>query len=241
MRAKSEYPTRHGDQNAIDGSDPVPPGVWFTPVLTNGFGFLRFRRTNENDVQFEADLVDINPGDVVTTIDGPYRPAQDAYGVGRYGPDDDATPGVCVWKLETNGDLVFIGPVVSSGPGTDTTAIHWGSNTDPLSTGIEIDTLGSDDIVLDAGGSNNKFIVSGGGNMLLLTGSGTNIELTADGSIELDAGADVSIDAQGVIELGLTTGQTFTVKDNSGNPMLQMTEGSPDLHLPTGGNVVFDL
>jgi hypothetical protein len=34
---------------------------------------------------------------------------------------------------------------------------------------------------------------------------------------------------------------TVTVRDSSNNPILQMTDGSPDLHLPAGGNVVFDL
>ncbi len=215
MRAKTEYPAVHGAQNAIDGSDPVPPGVWFTPVLVNGFGFLRFRRTNENDVQFEADLVDLNPGDVVATIDAPYRPAQDAYGVGKYGPDD-STPGVCVWKLQTNGDLVFVGAVVSSGPGTDTTAIHWGANTDPTGSGVTLSDLGSL-------------------NLILLSSNFFQIYDSTGGTVRLLVGED------GTFVFGLGTGTTYTVVDSSNNPMLQMTEGSPDLHLPTGGNVIFDL
>jgi len=34
---------------------------------------------------------------------------------------------------------------------------------------------------------------------------------------------------------------TFTFYDSGSQPMLQMTDGSPDLHIPTGGNVVADL
>ncbi len=223
MRAKSEYPTTHGDQNAIDGSDPVPPGVWFTPVLTNGSGFIRFRRTNENDVQFEADLTDLNPGDVVTTVDAPYRPAQDAYGVGKYGADD-STPGVCVWKLQTNGDLVFVG--TASGSGTDTTAIHWGPNTDPTGAGVTISDVSAAPL----------FDLSTPGLAVIYTRIGWAF------IVQNEAGDSVLYaDDAGNVNCTLGVGQEFIVYDNTGGRMLQMTEGSPDLHLPTGGNVIFDL
>ncbi len=39
----------------------------------------------------------------------------------------------------------------------------------------------------------------------------------------------------------LNAAATFTVYNHLGNPILRMTEGSPDLHIQTGGNLVADL
>ncbi len=39
----------------------------------------------------------------------------------------------------------------------------------------------------------------------------------------------------------LLAGQTFTLLDSSSNPKIQWTEGTNDLHIPTGGTIVADL
>ncbi len=232
---------QHGRNGAIVGSDPIPPGPWITPSLTNGAGFIRYRRTNENDVQFEADLSGLNPGDVVTTIVAPYIPLRDAYGVGKYGAGD--TPGVCVWKLATTGDLVFVGQ--AGGAGSDTTAIHWGANTDPTGSGVTLDALGSLILnllasnalrVYDSTGVLLRFLVNEAGSTYVGLGTSENFKVDDSSFNTL-----FRIDDNGAITMRLNSGQQLNLNDSSDNPMLQMTEGSPDLHLPTGGNVIFDL
>lgn len=42
------------------------------------------------------------------------------------------------------------------------------------------------------------------------------------------------------LTLDRATGK-FTLRDSANNPLLQMTDGSPDLHIPAGGTLVADL
>ncbi len=185
---------------------------------------MRFRQTNENDVQFEADLSGLTSGDVVTTIDEPYRPAQDAYGVGKYGID--ASPGVCVWKLETTGNLVFVGSA------SDTGAIHWGANTDDDALGLSLTTQY---VAIYSPTFGVMAIFNEGGHVITIPAT-TYLEVQ-----DTSFGARLHIDDNGDYQIWLPSGASFTLFDSSLNPMLQMTEGSPDLHIPTGGNVVADL
>jgi len=86
---------------------------------------------------------------------------------------------------------------------------------DLTSFGVLVETLGG------------QIQLSSKTDILLFTtqGNGGSIKLLSDGSIEFNLGS----------------GATFTLLDSSANPMLQMTDGSPDLHIQTGGVVVADL
>ncbi len=99
--------------------ESFPPGRWIyagtypgdanttpdSPAFQNGIsGVVRFRRTNGWNLQVEADIVDMSPGDVVTNIAAFYRPPNDGHGVGMMGDT-----GVTMWKITTTGDLIYLG------------------------------------------------------------------------------------------------------------------------------------
>ncbi len=56
-------------------------------------------------------------------------------------------------------------------------------------------------------------------------------------------GGPVTVFSNGddVIVGPMSAGQNLTVLDHLSSPILQMTEGTTDLHIPTGGNVIADL
>ncbi len=162
MRAKSEYPIRHGDQHLGDGSDPIP-----------GLGdFIRYHFANLGDYLH----------------------------IRATGP----TPSANVIQIDSEGDIGITAEssiVIDSTNGT-------GDNIALIGIGVNVDSI-----------------------------NGESITLTGDG-----AGARVLItsnDDDVVIQVG--AGSTFTVKDSSGNPKLRWTEGTNDLHIPTGGTIVSDL
>jgi hypothetical protein len=53
--------------------------------------------------------------------------------------------------------------------------------------------------------------------------------------------SSLNIDANEDVRIQVDAGQTFTVTDHLGNPKIQWTEGTTDLHIPAGGVVVADL
>ncbi len=75
-----------------------------------------------------------------------------------------------------------------------------------------------------------------------LRSTSAGIDIRADAAqVDLGSG-DVTIRATATgAEIYLGTGDSFTVFDSTANPILRMTEGSPDLHIPVGGTVVADL
>ncbi len=257
----------HGRAQSLIGSDPIPPGRWVytgtypgdanttpdSPPFQNGItGFLRFRVTNEHDLQVEADVVDMSPGDIVTNIGVFYRPQQNGFGVGKYG--DESTPGVCVWGITTSGNLVFVGAVSSGGPGSDTTAVHFeedpatntGGYVSVLVTGTDPVTGGSVAWQLPAAGE--FYILDSLGNIRLGVGELGDIVavIPSDGSQPFVVRTDDSVDRltyqAGVGLTGrLGAGEVFELRDSSNNPKIRWTEGTNDLHIPTGGNVVADL
>lgn len=122
----------HGSDHAFaqGGADAVPPGRWVyvgdypgdadttpdSPPFQNGWANvanrrrLRFRLTNENQVEIQGQVDGGADNTVVCTL-----PTAD------YWPDE-ATPGVgvrddtkaSVWRLETNGDLVYVGAATAT-------------------------------------------------------------------------------------------------------------------------------
>lgn len=73
-----------------------------------------------------------------------------------------------------------------------------------------------------------------------------NIDLSSSvGVATLAAGATsfqaVSVGAGNAASVSLEALGVFTLYDSLGTPMLQMTDGSPDLHIKTGGIVIADL
>jgi hypothetical protein len=69
---------------------------------------LRFRRTNEWDLQVEGEITGGALGSVVTNLAAFYRLAEDGHAVGANGDSEAA-----IWLLETNGDLTFIGALTA--------------------------------------------------------------------------------------------------------------------------------
>ncbi len=59
-------------------------------------------------------------------------------------------------------------------------------------------------------------------------------------SLDSDGDFTISSDSGDVI-IGCASGQTFEIRDSSGNPKIRWTEGTNDLHIPTGGTIVADL
>ncbi len=265
---------------------------------------LRFRlevpaAKSVQSLQIEGEIAGGTAGTVVCSLPKRYRPKKDGYSIGKYGTE--AALSVAVWKFQTNGDLIFVGQ--AGGSGSDTTAIHWGANTDPTGAGVTLSDLGSlilnllafnglqvfnstGDLLFGSfenglgvfnlfgasaqfqivdDSANTLFAVVGAGqiNAMLKAGKAFTLtdslgnpilQITEGGEtlLTLPAAQDFRInsafggDAFQIIEGGervirLAVGGQFTLYNSSGFPVLQMTDGSPDLHLPTGGNVIFDL
>ena len=52
---------------------------------------------------------------------------------------------------------------------------------------------------------------------------------------------DFSITANGFLKLQVGTGKVFEVRDHLGATKIRWTEGTNDLHIPTGGTVIANL
>ncbi len=75
--------------------------------------------------------------------------------------------------------------------------------------------------------------------------NGAYLEATVDdnGHFEFNTSVgDMSwhLDSSG-LDTSFGVGRTFTLKDHNGNPKIRWTEGTADLHIPTGGTIVADL
>ena len=114
-------PPMHGRDNRLGGADPIPPGEWHyvgevgePPFLNDweniggGKQRLRFRRTNENQLEFEGEITGGEEGTVVCNVSD--------YWV----RDESLQTEAVIWRLDTNGDLVFVGfntgPIGAIGP-----------------------------------------------------------------------------------------------------------------------------
>ncbi len=100
----------------------------------------------------------------------------------------------------------------------------WGYVIANASTDIDFGTLG---MVIGETTGDGMFLFSGDpdADIASIAISPDNIALQLSGSL--------------VVVIDRTTGK-FTVS-GAGGPLMEMTDGSPDLHLPVGGNVIFDL
>lgn len=246
----------HGRDNRIGGADPIPPGEWVyvgdfpddpnttanSPPFQNGWTNaggderrLRFRRTNENQTEIAGSVVGgtATPS-VVTTLPELYRVTENEYTVG-------AQDGVFVgWKLAPNGELTMLGSLSFDG-GSDVSGIFFdvvntgGSLTVVTETGnIEFQSatqdfsVSTDDITLAADDD-------------LVLGADDQIRMVAETLIQAFLDVNGWLIQPAGLEFYLDVGSTFTIFDNLGNPIFRMTDGSPDIHIPAGGNVVADL
>ncbi len=267
---------------------------------------LRFRlevpaAKSVQSLQIEGEITGGTAGTVVCSLPRRYRPKKDGYAIGKYGTE--AALSVAVWKFQTNGDLIFVG--TAGGAGSDTTAIHWGANTDPTGSGVTLSDLGSliltllafndfevqnhsgDPLVqffengtllanLPASGRFTFFNQDGDpawrvfGNGALdgmlktgksftlfnSTGGTAILTITEDSSFEFDlqsgstfriydpAGsggqARLNIEESGDTTMALDAGKNFTLLDNSGNPILQITEGGNAILSMSSGGITLE-
>ncbi len=72
-------------------------------------------------------------------------------------------------------------------------------------------------------------------------GGGGSLALNAQTDLTMVALDDVTLTAGGQMDLRIGAAQTYTIKDSTGSPKIQWTEGTNDLHIPTGGTIVADL
>jgi hypothetical protein len=71
----------------------------------------------------------------------------------------------------------------------------------------------------------------------------TDPDTSATGDTVVNPGEDlvVNVPAGNKVKVKLAAGAEFELLNSTNNPILQMTEGSSDLHIPTGGSVIADL
>ncbi len=75
--------------------------------------------------------------------------------------------------------------------------------------------------------------------------NGAYLEATVDDNGHFEFNTSVGdmrwhLDSTG-LDTSFGVGRTFTLKDHNGNPKIRWTEGTADLHIPTGGTIVADL
>lgn len=225
--------TYPGDPNTTPDS-PAFQNSWENAGA--GDGPLKFRRTNEGQTEITGSVTGGVAGTVVTTLPALYRqPAAD------YSADGTSDGTVAVWQLAANGELTYIGSLVTGGAGSDTTAIHY----DVFNTGGSLSvqtTVGN--LALDS--TTGNLTLSGDFINLF---SPNDIQAFPDGLFGIFAGTEIDLLADSTgwiivpteIKSQLDAGAKFTIYDSSNNPLLQITDGSPDIHIQAGGNVVADL
>jgi len=109
-----------------------------------------------------------------------------------------------------------------------------------FNTSFDLDTFPTPDDSLSQGGEWGAVFEDASGKGFLI-GSTTLMKVIADGLLQLSGDSGVLMVARGDMTLRLfDPGNEFTLKDSAEDNLIQMTDGSPDLHLPTGGNIIFD-
>lgn len=97
--------------------------------------------------------------------------------------------------------------------------------------------------------SETEYAVGGSADSLAIWKFDTGGRLWLMGSATFPSGSDVDFlhwgtntddEAEG-LSLQLGAGAIFTLLDSNGDPMLRMTDGSSDIHIPAGGSVIADL
>lgn len=247
---------KHGRDNRIFGSDPIPPSPWnyvggagtAEPPFQNGWDNaggglqrLRFRVTNEDQLEVEG-VVTGGTAPVVTTLpdldahfrDSVFWPGEDAYAVGALGTAD-----VAIWKLATNGELSIAG-TVQGGLGT----------ADMSSAGFIRYEFDNEDGWLHVGstgfgGPENRGIALASDTDIYLavsdgfdTGSvllnPNTLDVSLVGSVTLvTAGGDVTVDAG-------TGGDVAISTDGIGGMELATENGNLQLRVIGSGNMSFD-
>ncbi len=118
-------------------------------------------------------------------------------------------------------------------------ALHWGTNVATDTTYLDLDfgTGGGWNVESRGGGLNWSFE---GGGWTLDTGDGGLVWDLGLGGWSMSL-VGISWSLAGDFDLTLAAGKTFTVRDHLNAVKIRWTEGTNDLHIPTGGTVVADL
>lgn len=227
---------QHGRDHARFGSDPIPG-------LGDG---LRYDTDNEGGWFFAAanDTTESGGAPSIGYTDG----AGNTYTSGfswQFDTGSSDAPFAITndggFVVDTAGDAeMFVGSTFHiNGGALDVGMISTiGIRTSDGSHGLTLAVTGADACSIEmAHGqitalADAEFDVTAGTTMTFQTGSG---------GISITPAAELSMAPGGSVEVVLTAAQTFTLKDHLGNPKVQWTEGTTDLHIPTGGTIVADL
>lgn len=109
------------------------------------------------------------------------------------------------------------------------------NSTDTNGYGMEVQDTGGGGFLYQFGTGASSYLFVANQTIVGL-GSGGTFSVQSSGFLEIAA-----FDEIGQFDFFLGSGATFTLYDSSSNPMFQMTEGSPNLHIKTGGTVIADL
>ncbi len=250
MRAKSEYPIRHADQHMPDGSDPMPKvpiyydflnvGDWLSVEVTDGGGLLSRAMgwyagpTSYHDMEwkcFDGTLT----GDMLLS---PYNFDVQAQQMNFSTLDSDVGGGGGGIALQAQTTITLVATQPGSGN------ILFDTQGQFYATMNDWNMIGTGSQVIDFSGQ------TGGANQQDYDGSWT---VRADGlasTLDMDTSGDINITpandflanpVAGDVNIQVPTGKTFTIKNHTGFPQIQWTEGDTDVHIPSGGNIVADL
>ncbi len=137
---------------------------------------------------------------------------------------------------------------------------HRHNGSDPIGTFIKLKWPDTGAFIAQDNSSSNFISMTGGatGDLQLISGSGgfnfqtigqaeigaEHFDFNASGTgfNVIAAGAFTVRADDGGVQLTIhKAGDTFTVKNHSGNAKIQWTEGDADLHIPSGGTIIADL
>lgn len=233
--AKAEYPTRHGDQHASYGSDPIPDLV----------DAIRF------DVDNEGGYLSVTANDRIPASDTSIllKALEDG---GGNGGDFEITAQNHLFLDSTDGDIDVTAAnamSLATGGGAISVASNAGA-IDTNSGGGNVSTeTGGGGYTVDSGGGGLD-VLSGGGGILINSagGSGGQIEVKAwDGSnngvdLTLIPGTATVLDVlvDGDVSVKLATGKKLTIKDHSNNPIFEVRDDGT-IHIKTGSSITADL
>ncbi len=263
MRGKSEYPAVHAGQHAPDGSDPIPgldrfirydfenvgdwlyvettedagsgPNGWGQEFIDSGGSGFHFDTTGVWQLDADGRII-VNGGeriDVSSVNDlnlniggGLDADITGAFEANAFQFDFD-TADSNSWLYDSGWGLNF--------GQTGATGLIFNDGFLQFQTEDYFNMFADDYINLVTfafhGGHAGDINISPAGQLYITPGNG--FAGVIGGGVQWNVFGDVDIQLQ--------AGDTFVLRDHSNNPKIQWTEGTNDLHIPTGGVVVADL
>ncbi len=212
MRAKSEYPTRHGDQHAPDGSDPITGigGLQFnegTYGPENVGDWLDVSTTGLNPNPTPANAVSSDDAGILFTVGDTRDFVVSAEGQTLFTTSHvprDAGPDHPAWAFDYNGVLAYL--------------------------------QGGDEIVNTGGGQFVRDTAGGAAVFTVLDGS-----FTVDASGGTNAGfVQMNVDNYLGVVLGVNNTSYVQVLDSAFQPIFEIHEDAT-VHIKTGQTIIADL